>query len=766
MRNAGLLNYKVFQKLQDKTTDLRAAHGAWENLGPFDYFVGDVYSSSALGRVNCTAFHPNDNTTFWVGTPAGGLWKTTDSGTSWSPMTDGFASIGVSAIAVNPTNADILYVLTGDGDGRDSPSIGIMKTTNGGYSWNSTALSWGTNQNVYGYKLLIDPENSQVLLAAMSNGIWRTSNGGTSWTQVTTTTTTDLEFSPNNSDIIYATTQNRIDSAWVQARFHRSINNGINWAEESDPAFPDTSSRAAIAISPSAPENVYVVFGGANVDAGTFRGLLKSIDYGGSFTLQSTTPNILDPTLSGDSSSDQASYDICIVVDPQDDSHVFVGGINMWKSEDDGVTWGRETWWTRNYAPSDPFVHADWHNIYFRGSTLFANTDGGIYITNDYGNSWTELSSGLCTMQFYQIDVLNTSYVGGTQDNGTNESDFTDPQCNNILGGDGFGAVWHSGDNSIQFLTTQNCVARRQLGSNVTIWEEQDGFWFTDIKMHTTNLDYLFLNKGNELFRGNQDGFIWNFNWDSLNTNTLLVDQGIRGFIQGSSGASNVMYVVAAKRIIKTTDLGSSPPSWDTLPNPVSGIVDLSDIMISPTNSNKVWISTAGFNASNKLFYSSNGGMDWTNITGSFPDVPIRCITYEPQSNDGLYVGTDVGIFYMNADMSDWIYFSTYLPNVPVHDIVVYNGEVVAGTHGRGIWKSQAYSCPFNLTLTPANDPVDPLNIGRQEFNVANVLSSTRTIQGTSADIYYTAGNYIDLKVGFWSKTGGQMQSVIGDCPD
>ena len=294
MPNYSTLNYQAYQKVMKTADRDRAAHGDWKDLGPFDYWVGDVFSGGGVGRTNCTAFHSQDDNVFWVGTPAGGIWKTTDGGGTWSPMTDGFASIGISDIKVNPTDANIIYALTGDGDGGQTPSIGVMKTTNGGVTWFPTGLTWTPSQYVLGYKLLMDPNDPEILIAAMTNGIWRTDNGGMTWTQIINNWTTDIEFAPNDSDTAYAITTNYIDTARWQVKFFRSADNGLSWIEESDPTFPDTSFRGAIAISPSAPSNVYLVFSGATEVNGTFRGVYKSTNHGSDFTMQSNTPNILE----------------------------------------------------------------------------------------------------------------------------------------------------------------------------------------------------------------------------------------------------------------------------------------------------------------------------------------------------------------------------------------------------------------------------------------------------------------------------------------
>lgn len=765
IRNFSALNYKETVHLLKYARMNRSTHGTWEDLGPTDYYVSDAHSGGGVGRINCMAFHPTDPNTFWIGAPIGGLWKTTDDGATWTPMTDHFPSIGISGIVVDPTDPEVIYILTGDGDGLNYPSIGVMKTTDGGQTWNPGGLQFGPDQFVFGTKLLGHPTDPDILFATFRVfGIFRTDDGGVSWTQVVSGRSVwDIEFKPGDPSVVYAAASDSNTGTLL-----KSTDTGQFFALEDDPDFPDTASRMAIAVSPSAPDNVYALFGGNNAIAGTFRGMFKSTDQGDEFTMQANSPNILASDMSGNNLADQSGYDICIEIDPGNDSRVFVGGINMWKSEDDGITWQRETWWMRN-DPLNPYVHADWHNIYYQGGYLYANVDGGIYRSGDNGHSWSELTSGLSLMQFYEIDILNSEYIGGTQDNGTNGSNFGDPQAHSILGGDGFGCTWHTGDNSIQYISTQNAVYRRQFGTSIPISPIEMGFndfWFTEIEMHTTDPDFVFVSTFNEIYRGNGDAF--GFSWDSLRLSSTHTDTFaiVTNFVQGTSDP-DVMYACIDTAFLKCEDISAGTPAWTTLSGPFTGVELPRDVEIDPSNSDKVWVCLGGFTDSLKVFYSSDGGSTWTNISGGLPNVPALCLAYEPGSNDGIYVGTSIGMFYRNAAMSDWMYFSNYFPNTQIQDIEISAGYVFAGTFGRGIWRSPTYSsCPFDLVLTPGNDLGNPLSMGLQIYHAENSIQTTRIIQGSTAEVFYYGGNYIDMLDGFWSRGGGFMEAQPDGCPD
>ena len=508
-----LLNATALQKMgieernkKFKSSE-RSTNGDWTNLGPFDYFGGDSWSGGGLGRINCMAFHPVDSTTFFAGAPAGGLWKTEDDGETWTPLTDGLPSIGVSEIIVHPENPDTIYLLTGDGDGNDVPGIGVIKSYDGGLTWRETAYSFDMNQLHRPYRMVMHPDSSdQMLIGMASNGIVRTNDAFETFSTVLNGVTVfDIEYAPNHPDTVYAATSNGL---------YKSINAGQSWAQDTLTGLPNFSfnsfPRMAIAISPSVDSSVYIVLSGVN-GPGTFNGVWKSQDFGATFTMQGNSPNILGWSTNGSDSTNQAGYDLTILVHPENDATVFVGAVNMWKSNNSGATWGRETWSTKNFEPLDPYVHADWHNMYYHGEYLYACVDGGISRSNDQGNDWSEISKDLCIMQFYEIALNDNQYMGGTQDNGINRTEFDNPSGHNILGGDGFGCTWHYGNTSIQYLSNQDRIARRQHESNVFIWDLSNGFWFCILKMHTTDPDFFFASQDNNLYRSSQNDFIWEF---------------------------------------------------------------------------------------------------------------------------------------------------------------------------------------------------------------------------------------------------------------
>ena len=264
--------------------------GDWKEIGP-DYLPGNrTGQPNGIGRINAVAFHPSDSNIIYAGAPAGGVWITKDGGQTWTTNTDSLATLGVSSIAIDPQYPDTLYLGTGDRDANDSYGRGIFKSTDGGQTWIQFNSGMG---NVTVGKLIIDPNNTQILIAATSSGIYRTTNGGSSWTRRITGNYKDLVFDAVNTNIIFA--------ARTSARLYKSTDNGVNFSQVTN-GLPTGKSRLAIAVTPADSNFVYVVV----TNQRTFQGLYLSTNRGTSFTQMSNSPNIMDYSHLGTGTSGQA----------------------------------------------------------------------------------------------------------------------------------------------------------------------------------------------------------------------------------------------------------------------------------------------------------------------------------------------------------------------------------------------------------------------------------------------------------------------------
>ncbi|MEI6817806.1 MAG: glycosyl hydrolase, partial [Bacteroidota bacterium] len=411
------LAWKEIQKYRQQHPIPSANHAknitspTWTSLGP-DSLSGGSWSPG-LGRVNVVMVDPIDSNKIYIGAPSGGLWKSADGGHTWATTTDNLPVLGVSTIAIDPTNTNVIYIGTSDNDAWECFSIGILKSTDGGNTWNTTGMSYTVNQGAKIYSLLIDPTNHNTLLAATTSGVFKTTDGAATWTQVSTITNIrDLQFKPGNHNVVYA----------VNNDFYRSINNGNSFTQITSGLPADTLvNRLKIGVTAANPNAVYVI-AGQNGGNGYF-GLYYSNDGGLNFSTRSNSPNILGYAYDGSSGGGQDWYTLALAVSPTDENEVFAGGVNIWKSNDGGVNWSLNAFWEP--APFCPipagYVHADIHTLVFFNHTLFSGCDGGIWKSPDNGNTWNNISNGLCITEFYRLGGTpyypNVIYAGA-QDNG------------------------------------------------------------------------------------------------------------------------------------------------------------------------------------------------------------------------------------------------------------------------------------------------------------------------------------------------------------
>ena len=273
--------------------------GAWTLIGPVLSPANATSQPNGMGRINCVAFHPSTATTFYAGSPSGGLWKTTDGGTTWTTLTEALPRLGVSSILIDPSTPSMIWIGTGDRDAGDAPGLGVYKSTDGGSTW--SASNTGMGNSTVGM-MIMHPTSFTTFLAATSTGIYKSLDGGATWVKKSSNSShyKDIRFKPGDPTIVYST---------ASGEFYRSSNTGETWTKITSGIL--TGTRLVIGVSPANSSVVYLA-----QTSGPFVGLLKSIDSGLNFTTQSTSPNIMDYSCNGSGTSSQAWYDLCIAVDP------------------------------------------------------------------------------------------------------------------------------------------------------------------------------------------------------------------------------------------------------------------------------------------------------------------------------------------------------------------------------------------------------------------------------------------------------------------
>jgi hypothetical protein len=719
-----------------------AFQGNWIAFGPTSH-VNSGGWNGGIGRVNTVVVDPSNSNIVYAGTPAGGLWRSLTGGNSWVSLTDGISSLGVSGIAIDPTSAAsnrTIYILTGDGDGGDTRSVGVLRSTNNGLTWQSTGLSWITSANVRGYKLVMQPGNNQVLLAATTNGVYRTTNGGVSWTLVLSGTTYDLEYRPGTPTTVYAARS---------GSFLRSLDGGATWTAITSGV--PTSGRFAISVTPANTNYVYLLQGTVPA-TGQFGGVYRSADGGATFTLRSNTPNVLGYDINGNDNANQAWYDLAIAAATSNAEEVHVGGINCWKSVNGGSTWTITSHWVETSAGAGNYTHADIHCLEFYGNTIYCGSDGAVTRSTNNATDWSIIWSGMQILQPYRISVSPTvanKVICGTQDNGSNR--FEGGVMYHEQGADGMDCAIDQTNANTFYMSSQygNFVRTTDNGVNFAgiTPSGQSGAWVTPFLISPTTNTTVFVGYSN-LYRSTNQGTTW------TNISNGLIGGGNIAHIAIAATNTNVIFASKGTTLYRTTNGGTS---WTTIAG-LPATQSIARILVDPTNANNIWVSYGGYTAGTKVYSSTNQGATWTNISGSLPNIPANCLAFKSTAPTKLFVGTDVGAYVLENGAADWTPFSNSLPNVIIQDIKISGSLMYIGTYGRGIWRSQIDNCISSLSFTGTQQATATFEASSSITSTANILNGS--------NIKYKAGSFVRLSPGFrvTSNTYTNFKASVGPC--
>ena len=656
-------------------TTATSSTGNWTAMGPFGSPIG-----GDAGRLTFIRFMPGNTNTIFVGTGAGGLWVSTNAGSTWQTNTNNLSVLGCSDLAINPLNTNIMYLATGDIDAGDTYSTGVLKSLDGGLTWNTTGLNWAVSTSRRIGRLLINPITPNVLFAATSQGLFRSNNSGTNWSLLKSGNFKDMEYKPGDTSTVYAVTS---------GSFYRSLTGGATPASFTlvNSGISTAGVRMCISVTPADPNYIYIL---SSASDNSFGALFRSTNSGTNFTTMSTSPNIFGWDPSGSDSGGQGWYDIACGVSPTNKDEIICGGVNTWKSLDGGATWNLNTHW---YGGGAPYVHADLHAVeYINGTTCYLGTDGGIARTTNSGATWTTINGQMNIAQSYRIGQSTTTanYVlSGHQDNGTNLLNGT--TWTEVYGGDGMDCFVDRTNNNVMvesyvegdFNLTNNGGAS---WSNITNGLIGTGAWVSPIiqSPHVANTYYCGYQ---QVFKTTNKGTLWT-QMGTINSSGDILS------LAAAPSNSLVLYAASSANIYKTTNGGSTWTSITTgLP---SGSAQITRIAVDNTDANNVFVTFSGYSAADKVYSSTNGGSTWTNISSGLPNLPANCIIYVNNSNDAIYVGTDVGVYYRDGSMNSWTPFMTGLPNVIVNDLEIFypTNKLRAATYGRGIWQSDLFSDP------------------------------------------------------------------------
>lgn len=706
--------YSVSNSGQTSGFVTQSVSGSWTNLGPIALPNNGTGQPNGMGRVNCVGLHPTDTAVIIVGASNGGIWRTEDHGQSWTSNSDTLISMQVSNIRFDPHHPNIVYAGTGDRDAGNRSQAGVLKSTDGGVSWQSA--NSGMGNRIVGM-LAIDEFHPDTILAATNSGIYRTLNGAGSWTRVSSNTShyKDIVYMPGNPQIAFAT---------EGGRFYRSSDYGASWTRITSGIGSGT--RGVIAVTPD--DSLYVYF--LLCQGSVFQGMYRSTDGGLNFTTRSTTPNIMDYSTTGSGNSGQAWYDLDVAADPNDKNTVYGAGINIFKSTDGGATWTINADWVGRGVDA---IHADQHALEysFDKQRLYAGCDGGIYYSQN-GNNWTDLSDGVAISEVYKIGQAKydpNAVICGYQDNGTAVY-YGSNNWSTEIGGDGMECIVDPENGNYMYGALYYGAIRRStnggnsfgtIAGNGVNGINESGAWVTPYILHEGNPDVMFAGFRN-LWRSTnvRAGSNSAVSWTKISNNLAGSNSSTLRVLEQSTANHNILFMARADRkLFLSTNINAASPSWTDLTSSLPQNAAIADIECHPFLDSVVYLIQ-----NRDIYESTDLGQSWTNISGNLPNVSLRCMVYDMNSSEGIYVGGSPGIFYKDSSMTNWINFSDDFPtDVTVTELEIQYDTLVpalsllrAATYGRGLWSSDLYD-------DGTNAPIAAFNISDPSTCVGNTVS-------------------------------------------
>ena len=677
-KTSAQLELQKYRAKNSKSKNNLEDSSSWTSLGPNSSDGG----YAGVGRVNCVAFHPTDNNTYWVGTPAGGLWKTEDDGLNWIPLTDNIGSIGVSSIIIpsDYASSNTIYIGTGDRDSFDTRSIGVLKSTNGGNTWDTTGLTFSVTSSSMVFKMLLNPTNDNHIIATTNSGVYSTTDGGTNWMLINNSVSSlcDIEAKPGDFSTLYGSSK--------YGDVFKSVDSGNTWVKKMN----SDGGKTMIAVSSDDDKRIYAVVGNDGLDK-----IYKSVDGGETFqvVLEGSTLNLLGWDADGQDEGGQDWYDLTIEASPSNADILLVGGINTWRSLDAGATWNIVTHWYG--AEGNQSVHADKHALVYRANgDLFEGNDGGVYKSSNDGLNFIDKSNGIINSQMYKLGVSQSekgTVLTGLQDNGSKLNDKN--SWRDVKGGDGMECIIDYSNADVQYATYVYGQITRTLtrwnGGSSNINENigdgsLKGAWVAPYIMDPKD--------PNTLYVGYDDVWKTTNKGDTFKKISTMTTGGNLRSMAIAPSDSNYLYVADQSTLLYTKNGGES---WSditgTLPVESNSITS---ILVDYHHPEKLWVTMGQYNG-NRIFESNDSGGTWTNISAGLPNIPILSVVQRKLNKvNQLYIGSDVGV-YVKSEDENWTLFSTGLPNVIVSELEIYydklnpnNSKLIAATYGRGLWES------------------------------------------------------------------------------
>ncbi|MEQ1921009.1 MAG: glycosyl hydrolase [Pyrinomonadaceae bacterium] len=734
--------------------------------------------ATTSGRVLAFAVDPNDRAKYYVAVASGGVWKTVNAGTTWTPVFDNEGAFSIGAIALDPKNPATVWVGTGERNSQRSVGYGdgVYRSDDGGRSWRNMGLK--TSEHIG--RIAIDPRDSNVVFVAAQGPLWspggerglyKTTDGGRTWKAVIPGTehtgVTDVVIDPSNPDIMYAATWQRrrhfytLINGGPESAIHKSVDGGNTWTRLRSGLPPGDLGRIGLSISPAKTDVVY-----ATVEAsGVLSGIFRSNDRGATWERMS-------------SQIAQGMYYGQIIADPKNVDRVYIPNVQNQVSDDGGRT---------VRLLGERLKHVDNHGLWVDPNNtdyLLVGCDGGVYESFDRGSNW-HFKANLPITQFYDVTVDTAlpfyNVYGGTQDNNSLGGPARTRSTAGILnsdwiatnGGDGFRSVVDPTDPNIIYAESQNGGLVRfdkRTGERVGIApiegtgvESQRYNWDSPIIISPHSHTRLYF-AGHKLFKSDNRGDDWKvisgdlsrgldrnalpvmgkiWGPDAVGKNQSTALYGNASAVSESPKKQGLIYVGTDDGLIQITD--NDGQSWrkvDKIPGvPENAYVHR--VLASQHDANTVYaVYNNHQNGDFKpyLVKSTDAGRTWSLIIGKLPERGSLYAIAEDHVNPNLlFTGSEFGFFFTVDGGAKWVQMKSGLPTIAVRDIAIQKTEndLVLGTFGRGIYVLDDYSALRGVSQ-------DAMNRSSILFPVKDALMYVRSnvsLAGSQGASFYTAPN-------------------------
>jgi hypothetical protein len=687
--------------------------GIWNYCGPKVHFTsdGNLTPISEHANVYTHDRSPVDNNTLFCGTESGGVYKSTDAGSTWEFVTKNLIVGGVSAVRCHPTDLNVV-LFSGNNE--------VYKSVDGGVTWDITGGSSFEALNINVWEFLFHPLQPNIVFAATNLGLYRSTDTGDTWTEILPNECMTVSFKPNDYSVVYTV---HFEPSVGIAKFYKSTDTGLNFTMYDNGWFAENTGFTGVellgghmAVTEADPNRIYVALAGygtynTNVELNGWIGLYVSYDGGESWVNNhgiigtpynvDTHPNLMN-FAADNGTYTQIHYNTTLVASQINPNKVLIGGLNVWLTEDAGATFDG----VAGYIGGLPNYHVDQQQFrIYKDSptteTIWCSNDGGINISTDFMQTFDAKNYGIMAVNLWGYDQgwNEDIMVGGRYHNG-NMGYYEAYGSGNFLalgGGEAAtGYVNYSDENKVSFSdiggrVLPDALTGNPTGFNVSLFPNES-YWFNEssrILFDSHYYNVAWLGKENKIYKSTNGGQAWSLQcvFGSATTNNVI-------WIEQSYSDANVLYaqqrVNGSMKLWRTVDGGTT---WSQVSIPLSQNNMVFTLGNSPQ---EFWLGYTNANNSQKVYYTTDGGANYVNWSGlAIGSDRIWSMCAQLGTNAGVYIALLHGrVLYRNASMNDWMEYSSGLPagTEPIRIVPFYrDNKLRLATWNLGVYEAPLF---------------------------------------------------------------------------